>query len=230
MPCNEWIRSRVRGKTFADVGGLWGTDRERVTVAAQAGASRTAMIDITELDHELWHQFHARCEEQGVTCDASLQANIDDPGLASRVGRYDIVHCAGVIYHCPNPLHTVSQLASITGETLILGSVIIPPVIENTAAGLRVENNSALFVPSLSESQRTTVAQYFEEVGARIYGINMPLARGWSPDDYTPWWYLFTAGFIAGLVSVCGFKILDSVPEWHGRAAYFLAERIREHS
>lgn len=186
------------------------------------------MIDITELDHALWRQFHARCAEQGVTCDASLQANVDDPGLASRVGHYDIVHCAGVIYHCPNPLHTVSQLASITAEILILGSVIIPPTIENMKGILHVEDNSALFVPPLSEHQRTVVARHFEEVGAQIYGINMPLARGWSPDDYTPWWYLFTIGFVGGLISVCGFKVLDTIPEWHGRAAYFLAERIHK--
>jgi len=47
MACNEWIKQYVQGKTFVDVGRLWGTVNEKVSVAAKAGARETSMIDIT---------------------------------------------------------------------------------------------------------------------------------------------------------------------------------------
>ncbi len=39
LKCNDWISGFVKGKTFADIGGLWGTVNEKVTVAAKAGLS-----------------------------------------------------------------------------------------------------------------------------------------------------------------------------------------------
>jgi hypothetical protein len=42
----QWIAASVQGKSFAEVGGLWGTVNERVTVAARCGAAETAMIDV----------------------------------------------------------------------------------------------------------------------------------------------------------------------------------------
>ena len=33
MSGDKWIQEEAKGKTFADVGGLWGTVNEKVTVA-----------------------------------------------------------------------------------------------------------------------------------------------------------------------------------------------------
>lgn len=88
-----------------------------------------------------------------------------------------------------------------------------------------MEDNAALFIPAINEEQKNIIAQHFEHVGAKIFGINLPLTRGWSLDDYNPWWYLFTPNFVAGLLKVCGFKVLEIVEVWEGRAAYFLAKR-----
>ena len=45
MPCNPWIKQLAKDRTFVDVGGLWNTVNERVTIAAKAGAAQVTMID-----------------------------------------------------------------------------------------------------------------------------------------------------------------------------------------
>jgi hypothetical protein len=226
MACNEWIKERVQGKTFADIGGLWGTANEKVTVAAKAGAIETAMVDITPLGHEAWEKFYQRCAGEGVVCGKSISANVDELAFSEKVGVYDVVHCSGVVYHCPNPLFTISQLAKISKEALILGSAVIPHTISDSKGIIKMERSSAIFVPALNENQRRIVARYFEEVGANMLGINLPLPDGWSLNDYAPWWYLFTTDYVAGLLKVCGFNVLETSSVWHGRAVYLLAERI----
>lgn len=225
MSGNDWICSVVKGKTFVDVGGLWGTENEKASVALKAGAKEATMVDITPLGHELWKKFHERCYREGVACNRNIQANVDDPAFHERVGTFDIVHCAGVIYHCPNPLYTITQLSKITKDVLILGSTIVPLTISNEKGGITLEDNTALFVPALNDSQRAIVARFFEEVGAKMFGINLPLEHGWSLDNYAPWWYLFTTNYVRGLLEVCGFRVTAISAEWQGRAAYFLAER-----
>ncbi len=227
MSCDEWISHSVHGKTFADVGGLWGTVNEKVSVAARAGARETTMIDITPPDHEAWAQFYQRCADQGVECGKSITANVDDPGFAEKVGMYDVVHCSGVIYHCPNPVYTLAQLASISREILIIGSTVIPHHISNSKGAIAMEENSALFVPALNDRQREVITFYLEEVQAKAVGINLPLAEGWSMTDYCPWWYLFTTDYVAGLMRVCGFGVTETSSVWQGRAAYLLGKRIK---
>lgn len=227
MSCNEWIDEIVKGKTFADVGGLWGTVNEKITVAAKAGASSTAMIDLTTPGSYLWEAFHKRCQEQGVSCSKSIVANVDSVDFVQEVGgKYDVVHCSGVIYHCPNPIYTISQLLKITNRYLILASTVIPSVLINSKGILKMEKGSALFVPSLNERQRRVVNYHFAKVGANeIIPSEACYLLDNDDDKYAPWWYLFTPEYVAGLLNVCNAKILDSSFEWEGRTGYFFAEK-----
>ncbi|WP_407525533.1 hypothetical protein [Methylobacterium oryzisoli] len=43
---NDVIAKIVQGKSFAEVGGLWGLVNEKVSVAHDAGATDLCMIDI----------------------------------------------------------------------------------------------------------------------------------------------------------------------------------------
>ena len=52
----EWIEGVVKGRTFADIGGLWGTVNEQVTNAIQMGATKAAMIDMQTEGNEWWGQ------------------------------------------------------------------------------------------------------------------------------------------------------------------------------
>lgn len=224
--CQSWIARVAKGKTFADVGGLWGTLNEKVTVAAKAGALSTAMIDITYVGHDLWQKFDDRCAAHGVRCGKNIQGDVNDSSFPEKVGVYDVVHCAGVIYHCPNPLYTVSQLSRVCSDVLILGTTIVPAVVENAKGRITVEQGGALLVPALDRAQREIIGQFYREVGASaMHGIDPAWEEPWDVNNYVPWWYLFTTGFVGGLLNGCGFQVKETYEEWGGRAAYFLAFR-----
>ncbi|HEX7654859.1 MAG TPA: hypothetical protein VF607_15225, partial [Verrucomicrobiae bacterium] len=99
MPCNPWIKQLAKDRTFVDVGGLWNTVNERVTIAAKAGAAQVTMIDGMDPEDPWWQKFYERCRTEGVVCNRSLVANVDEPDFPVKAGNYDIVHCSGIIYH-----------------------------------------------------------------------------------------------------------------------------------
>lgn len=225
MPCNAWINRYVKGKTFVDVGGLWNTLNERVTIAAKAGASQVTMVDAMDESTGWWAKFHDRCKQYDVVCERNIIANVDAPDFAEKTGRYDMVHCSGIIYHCPNPLYSVSQLASIANEILILGSTRIPNTLTNSKGTIKMETGSALYVPTLNLTQKAVLAHSLQEVGSHAFGITHP--TNWALNNYDPWWYIFTDRYIEGLINACGFEVLDAIEGWGGRSKYFLSKRVQ---
>ena len=92
----EVIRELCPGKTFADVGGLFGTVNEMVTVAMLAGAREATMIDFQPAKNWQWPLFHERCRELGVSGYHSVVGDICNDRLVDDVGRFDVTHCSGV--------------------------------------------------------------------------------------------------------------------------------------
>lgn len=197
------LETYIEGKSFIDVGGLWNTVNEKVTVAAKAGAVRTAMLDVMPAGNHLWKMFDERCAEAGVVCDDCISGDINEPSIVERVGIYDVVHCSGVLYHCPNPVFTFNQLRKITRETLIFASIGIPSTISNAKGSIHMEEGSCLFVPALSELQKSVLTEHFS--GIEMGGINFDFGG----ENYAPWWYLFTGGFIEALHRLFGLDILE---------------------
>jgi len=126
----------VVGKTFAEIGGLWGTVNETVSIAMRSGACEATMIDIVEFGDPQWTRFHERCRELGVTGYHSAVGDICNDRLADDVGRFDITHCAGVVYHVPNPIDVIRNLIAITRERFILTSAVVPARLANRAGTL----------------------------------------------------------------------------------------------
>ena len=190
--CERWISEAVSGKTFAEVGGLWGTVNEQVTGAARAGASATTMIDIAptgEGEDDLWQRFRERAASLGVPDTTCLNGSIDDPETARRAGSFDVVCCNGVLYHCPDPLHTVRQLRAITRETLLLGTVTMPETVSTSAGTVAVEPGAALLVPAIGDSQRAVFAEWLRELGdvhIQADGVTHAAQSGWALDDVRP--------------------------------------------
>ena len=222
---DKWITALVKGKTFADIGGLWGTENEKVTVAAKAAAQEVTMIDITPLGSWLWQRFDDRCTSLGVSGHRCIEADINNSVRVAEIGNFDVVHCSGVLYHAPNPLHSLVHIAKICSKVMILGSAVIPPSISNTYGTLSLEPGSALFVPALNEAQKAVIGQYFKEVGAQeLIGVTAP--SNYAIDDYGPWWWLFTAECLAALLTVAGFEIIENASDWENRTALYLAQRV----
>ncbi len=216
-PRDVFVSRVVRGKSFVEVGGLWGTVAEKVSVAHRAGASHVAMFDVTPEGEELWTKFHSRLKDLGV------------PGCECYVGdiavykgrRYDVVHCAGVLYHHPNPLEIITGLRRMTAEYLILTSCITATHIENAEGVLEVPESGVLFIPGLTDSERRVLAAYWASYGVHAEGITHPCnyrLNELNASDMGPWWFLPTAHAMRSLARVCGFDVIDEQTWWNNNA------------
>jgi hypothetical protein len=227
----KWIAAAAAGKTFAEVGGLWGTINEQITVAARAGATATAMIDVAPsdgTDQDLWKLFRERATSLGVADTICVQGSIDDPATVRRVGSFDVVSCSGVLYHCPEPLRTLRQLRSITRETLVLGTATMPETVSGAAGTISVEPGAALLVPAMTQSQRAVLGQWLSDVGGiHALGVNYPMQTDWSPDDYGAWWWFFTRDYVAALLRIAGFEVETLASYWEGRGTLYLARTAK---
>jgi hypothetical protein len=225
----EWIERIVPGRSFAEVGGLWGTVNEQVTVAAKGGAREVTMIDIAidnAPNHNLWERFRERCRQEGVEKYNCIRADITESGTPERVGVFEIVHCSGVIYHCPDPLLPLRQLARICSGTLILGTATMPEVVSNSAGTVEVAPGSALLVPAMNHSQKAVLGEFLLQVGAKqAVGVNCPINTDWDLSDYAAWWWFFTRDYVAALLEVAGFAVEDVASYWEGRATLYRARK-----
>lgn len=223
---DEWIKQRAPGRSFMDVGGLWGTRNEKVSVALKAGASRATMADIAPLDHHMWSDFDAHCARMGITRYAKARLDITAPGDAEKSLQHDLVHCSGIIYHLPDPYTILANLRGLTGEWLILTSMVVPERIKNKAGTLDFPADRAAFVPSLTESTRKVVAEHFRAANVSIGGITQAMEEPWLwPDgrpNFGPWWWLMSPSFLRGMIQTGGFTVEDECWSWEGLSYSFL--------
>ena len=210
------IGELVAGKTFAEVGGLWGTVNETVSVAMRSGAREATMIDLVESGDTLWARFDERCRELGVTGYHSVVGDICNDHLADDVGRFDITYCAGVVYHVPNPVDAIRNLIAITRERFILTSSVVPARIANRAGTLALAPGQCLLVPTLDSVQRDILREYFTTIGRKAKGITREgtFVRADGRFHGGPWWWLFTADT---LIRMCELFNISVERTWHSK-------------
>jgi tetratricopeptide (TPR) repeat protein len=223
------ITEHVAGLSFADVGGLWGTINEKVTVALGAGAARATMMDVVPDGHELWSAFDAHMQERGYTEYRRVpRFNVDDPAASGDVRAVDFVHCAGVLYHVPAPMHTLACLRRLTSKYLLLGSMVVPDEVVNDCGRLDFSSGQMVFVPALSGQPKRVLARHFDESDVHVGHINESTKEPFrlsSGPNYGPWWWLFSAGTLRSMVTTAGFTVIDEGLSWEGRVSYLLCER-----
>ena len=231
---DDWIRDSVLGKSFADIGGLWRTVGEKVTVAAGFGASRLTMVDHSPSGSEDWRLFRERAAGLGVR-EVCADANHD--GFIQAVGEHQIVHCNGVLYHTPDPVGMLLQLASITTEVLILGTIHLGrfgQLVNKFDRDPIGELPGSVFVPGLSDAHRGIIADaYLFPDHAPARGISEPQGR-WTTDgqiDAAVFWWLHSVPAIEAMLAVVGFAIEDVIAvgpdSWEGRVIKFLCRKVR---
>ena len=215
----QLVTELAPGKTFADVGGLWQTVNEMVSVAARAGAREATMIDIQKPESRLWAAFHEHCASLDVAGYRSIVGDICDDGLHEHTGSFDITYCSGVLYHCPNPLNVIRNLLAMTRESLVLSSATLPERIINGEGVLELPLGQCLLVPTLDAPQLSVLREYF--IGQRrttnAVGITKPLLDLFRSDGQLrtgPWWWLFTA---ETLVRMCELFDAEVVGQWRHR-------------
>jgi SAM-dependent methyltransferase len=189
-PRERLVAAHARGRSFADVGCMWGVDGAIAFAAEQAGAARVTGVDVMG-PSAAYAAEHAR-RRSGVRF---VEGDLHNPDVLDRVGRHDVVWCSGVIYHAPHPLLTLERLASITGEMLILSSETIPEV-----PGLP---QACVFLPGLDARPRSALA------GGRdgtLVGLTTPFdpRRG-----YANWYWGLTRSALRAMVAVTGLEVTE---------------------
>ncbi len=228
MDINDVIRDVVPGRSFVDIGGLWGTVNERVSVAVNGGASEVTMFDHAPVESELWSLFHQRCVEQGAAGYRAIHGDLDKDEQTAQLGTVDVVHCSGVLYHVPNPLLTIERLARLTGRWLLLGTCTLPERIENADGALDLSQGRVVFAPALNAADRAVLSAYYNERGIQLLGINSPHAFTWGAPgawDYSPWWWHWSVETVARMVELNGFTVRQTFENWAGLSHYLICER-----
>ena len=221
---DQAIANVVSGKTFVDIGALWGTNNEKVSVAWAHGASEVSVIDILPPSNPLWTALDEHLVALGSPPAAHVTRNLDD--VIDSDPKYDVVHTSGVIYHCPSPMHTLGQLKLITREHLIITSMVIPATISSPTGSLTLRSGQSWFVPTLDVQDRQIAAEYLNSTGVvGAHGIDIPVSP-WDASDYGPWWWLFTPQSFRELVETAGFEVVMEGPSWGGRSHTILARTL----
>jgi hypothetical protein len=228
-PQDTIIQQYAKGRTFADVGGLWGVKNEKVSVASLGGAREATLIDVVPHDNALWTQVRDRCASLGVVGYREIVGSVDDPGLPDKSGRFDFVHCSGIIYHCPNPIETLVRLHALTNKYLLLASMTVPPRIATASGEMTFEPGVCVSIPALKGQRKAIVTEHFAARKIRVHNITPGFDAPWYSDgkpSYGPWWWLWTGETLADLVGAANFRVLDVVETWTGQAHAVLAEKV----
>jgi hypothetical protein len=212
----------VRGRTFADVGGLWGTVNEKVSVAHTLGAADLTMIDMIPADGELWETFRERIGGLGVPDCRRVSRTITDVSSVLGLG-FEVVHCSGVLYHHPNPLALLAALRAMTIRHLVLTSVIVPQVVSNEHGEYRLPRSGIIFLPALDEEERAILGHYYQQSSGAV-GAGLTTPYDYSLLDLEPWWWLPTSEALRVMCQATGFLVRDSAHFWGGNALAFLLD------
>ena len=186
----DYVRRYAPGKSFVDVGCMWGVNGEYAFVAEQAGATEVTGIDVFGPTPEFEERrLRERSRVRFVLGDVSRRETIE------RAGAADVVLCAGVLYHHPSPFDLLVALRRLCRETLILRTSTIPEV-----DGLP---NAAVFYPMLPEEGRRL--WNLSSLGVLYQaGISKPF----SPEDgYGNWFWGLTPSCVASMLALAGFKV-----------------------
>jgi hypothetical protein len=186
----EYIRRHAPGRSFADVGCMWGVNGEYSFIAEEAGATTVKAIDVFGPTPEFEEKKRARRSKVEFVLGDITRAD-----TLARVGEVDVVFCAGVLYHHPSPFDILVALRQICRETLILRTSTIPEI-----DGLP---NAAVFFPMLD-------AQARELWNLRRLGLRRQagITGEFQPaDGYGNWFWGLTPSCVISLLKTAGFRV-----------------------
>lgn len=180
------VKKYAAGKSFADIGAMWGVNGLYAFMAEEQGATRVVAVDVYPESREfLAEKEKRRSSVQFVRGDINLLETTE------KIGVCDVVLCAGVLYHTPDPVHLLTRLRAICGETLILNTASIPEI-----PGIR---NAAVFYPFLDAKQRKI---WNQRIGSQK-GITGP----YEPESgYANWMWGMTPSAVESLLKCAGFE------------------------
>lgn len=186
----DYIRQHAPGRSFVDIGCMWGVNGEYAFLAEEAGATAVKGVDVFGPTPEFIEKKKSRDSQvEFILGDAS------QPETLARIGEMDVVFCAGVIYHHPSPFDLLVALRRICRELLILRTFAIPEV-----GGLP---NAAVYFPMLQESDRRLWDLSSLGVPKQV-GISGPF----EPEQgYGNFFWGLTPSCLESLLETAGFRV-----------------------
>jgi SAM-dependent methyltransferase len=186
----ELIRELAPGRSFVDIGCMWGVNGEYAFLAEEAGATEVTGVDVFGPTPE----FEATRRERGSRV-RFLLGDAGTPETLAEIGTVDVVFCAGVLYHHPSPFDLLVALRRMCGQTLILRTSTIPEV-----EGLP---NAAVYFPMLSEQDRALW-------NLRRLGLErqVGITDAFEPaQGYGNWFWGLSPSCLVSLVETAGFRV-----------------------
>ncbi|MFL1460631.1 class I SAM-dependent methyltransferase [Roseococcus sp. DSY-14] len=231
---DEWLARIAPGQSVVDIGGIGEfSTNERCSWARRNGATRVAMADLEPFAHPLWQHWRTETARLGVTgVEEFEQVNLDDPALPELIGQWDVVHSTGILYHVPNPVHTLLNLRRTVKRWLIVNTVVLPPVIENRAGRLRLPDCAVALFAALRGQERAVIGEHYRArfgmdiealAPTRQEGAVMPYMREGAP-SYYPYWWIFTAHAFEALLETLEMKVRERWT-WEEHAHFVLLEK-----
>lgn len=185
----DLVKKYSKGKSFADIGALWGVDGLNSFIAEETGAKRVVAVDVyPESEKFLEAKKKRNSKVEFVLGDINMMSTTE------KIGMCDVVLCSGVLYHTPDPLHMLTRLRAITGEILILNTASIPEL-----HGVR---NAAVFYPFLPENQR--------KIWNRGIGSQKAITGPYEPQEgYGNWFWGMTPSCLESMLQCAGFEVIE---------------------
>jgi len=184
------IRQHAPGRSFVDIGCMWGVNGEFSFIAEEAGASTIKAVDVFGPTPEF--------EEKKRTRKSRVEfilGDVSHPQTLTKIGIMDVVLCAGVLYHHPSPFELLTALRRICGCLLILRTSTIPEI-----GGLP---NAAVYFPMLKPRDRKL--WQLSSLGVqRQTGIT----DAFEPEQgYGNWFWGLTPSCLESLLETAGFRV-----------------------
>lgn len=184
------IRHHSPGRSFVDIGCMWGVNGEFSFIAEDAGATAIKGVDVFGPTPEF--------EKKKRTRNSNVEFILGDvthPDTLKKIGLMDVVFCAGVLYHHPSPFDLLTALRRICARILILRTSTIPEI-----EGLP---NAAIYFPMLRPSDRTlwNLSSLGVQRQAGITGDFEP------KQGYGNWFWGLTPSCLESLLATAGFHL-----------------------
>lgn len=180
------VRKHAGGKSFADIGCMWGVDGFFSFLAEESGAANVIAVDLYPESQKFLEEKARRNSRIQF-----VQGDINLPEVTETIGVCDVVFCSGVLYHTPDPVHMLTRLRAICAETLILNTASIP---EMPSIG-----NAAVFYPFLDARQRKI---WNRKIGSQK-AITGPYE---SESGYANWFWGMTPSAVESMLRCAGFE------------------------
>ncbi len=200
------------GRSFLDLGGMWGVDGEIAFRAERAGATRVVLFDGMDPTAE----FEAK-HQQANSNVVYIQGDLHDQEDVRELGVFDVVWCAGVIYHSPSPYLQLQHLRALTQQWLLLGSEVIPEI-----PGIE---NACIFYPGRAGGSERAFAHAYGERAPTYPGMTHPFDE--SPlQGYGNMWWGLSPSALQSMLGYSGFAVREEFR--HSWSSHdYLAEAVR---